>query len=73
MKVKVSISNKCNLCGLCVEACPTEVFKIVEKNIVVNEDSCIYCRGCEIICPEKAISLKLMTLSEIATLHKPLL
>lgn len=70
MKVTIRISSRCNLCGLCVEACPTDVFKIYESHVVVDEDNCIYCRGCEIICPEKAISLKPLSLDKIAKAYK---
>lgn len=58
MRVKVEVSNDCNLCGLCVETCPTNVFQIVNQKLTINEANCIYCRGCEAICPQKAIKLE---------------
>ncbi len=58
MKVKVKVSNNCNLCGLCEETCPANVFRIVNQKLIINENNCIYCRGCEAICPQKAIKLK---------------
>ncbi len=58
MRVKVKVNSNCNLCGLCEETCPTNVFQIVNQRLIINENNCIYCRGCEAICPQKAIKLK---------------
>ncbi len=59
MKVIVSINkNSCNLCGICVNACPTNVFIMNYEGILINSEKCIYCRGCEALCPKNAISLK---------------
>ncbi|GEM_PF-427498 len=59
MKVIVSVDEaSCNLCGTCVEICPTNVFAISEGRLRIESSRCIYCRGCEALCPKKAISLK---------------
>ena len=50
--------NKCVGCMTCVNFCPHGVYSINgKKPEVVNKESCIdMCRGCEKICPEKAIT-----------------
>ncbi|MEM1541238.1 MAG: 4Fe-4S binding protein [Ignisphaera sp.] len=52
--------SRCNLCKLCLNLCPTNVFKVDENinRIVVNDDSCISCYGCTILCPVDAISVE---------------
>jgi NAD-dependent dihydropyrimidine dehydrogenase PreA subunit len=44
---------------ICVEICPVSVFhnEKSEKPIVVNEESCIMCRTCEVNCPCQAIKI----------------
>lgn len=49
--------EKCNLCGLCVELCPSLVFKNESGKVVVNENLCIGCLGCIPLCPVKAIDV----------------
>ena len=52
----------CKGCGFCVEFCPTDALALsAEFNRkgyhppVVNEEDCIYCEVCELICPEFSI------------------
>jgi NAD-dependent dihydropyrimidine dehydrogenase PreA subunit len=52
---------KCTTCGACVNYCHVDALIFEEKNgkktTVVNPNRCIvFCRGCEPICPEGAIS-----------------
>jgi NAD-dependent dihydropyrimidine dehydrogenase PreA subunit len=44
---------------ICVEICPVSVFrnKRSEKPTIVNEESCIMCRTCEVNCPSQAIKI----------------
>ncbi len=55
MRVKIKVNNNCDLCGLCVECCPMSVFELKGGKLIVHEDNCIYCRGCEVICHVSAI------------------
>ncbi|MEM0015341.1 MAG: 4Fe-4S binding protein [Zestosphaera sp.] len=58
MRVSVNVEPSCNLCGLCVELCPACVFRIENGRLVREEGKCIYCRGCELLCPQKAIRIR---------------
>ena len=55
--------SKCNSCLLCVEICPVDCLALEgEKGkepdkFSINLGSCIYCSYCELICPEKAITM----------------
>lgn len=59
-RVVINIGPSCDLCGLCVDVCPTGVFKIEGGKLVVNEELCIYCKGCVALCPRKAISMSML-------------
>ena len=65
MKIKIE-ENLCKGCGFCIEVCPKKIFKesnhLNQKGYtqpeIVNPDTCIFCKNCELICPEMAISVK---------------
>ncbi len=50
--------SKCDLCGLCIEYCPTYVFSIKDNKLVVDLEKCIECYGCIPLCPKSAILIK---------------
>ncbi|MET1159709.1 MAG: 4Fe-4S binding protein [Thermoprotei archaeon] len=50
--------DKCNLCRLCIDYCPTRVFTIVDNKIVTYEDKCIECYACIPLCPRNAIEIE---------------
>jgi len=61
VEVKIDL-DKCSGCGICVDVCPTAVFKLLENenkktSKVVAEDQCFACRACEVKCPEQAIKV----------------
>ncbi len=65
-KPKVIIErNRCKGCELCVNYCPKEVLKMSEEindkgyffAEVVNQEACILCRFCGLICPDCAIEI----------------
>jgi NAD-dependent dihydropyrimidine dehydrogenase PreA subunit len=60
IKVNVRVSDDCILCGDCVRYCPGDVFEIVSGKLVIREEGCIYCKGCEPLCPVRAIKVEAM-------------
>ena len=48
--------NKCNLCGVCVSACPFGLMKMGDGQVVVD-DTCVLCGACENACPCDAIEI----------------
>jgi formate hydrogenlyase subunit 6/NADH:ubiquinone oxidoreductase subunit I len=51
-------TEKCTLCLLCVDYCPTRALKIKEGKPHINPKGCSYCGICEDICPASAIELE---------------
>jgi formate hydrogenlyase subunit 6/NADH:ubiquinone oxidoreductase subunit I len=49
---------KCDLCGKCKEACPSNAIDIDDNNISININyiMCMYCHQCISSCPKKALS-----------------
>ncbi len=48
--------KRCRGCGLCVEACPQEVFEVEKGKVVVKRPGdCAECYLCVEYCPEDAI------------------
>lgn len=56
MAVKADLA-KCNGCGDCVDACPTEALKVENEKIKVNEDECSDCGACVDTCEKGSLSL----------------
>ncbi|MEM4434799.1 MAG: DNA-directed RNA polymerase subunit D [Sulfolobales archaeon] len=55
---KVIISaDRCTMCGLCAEYCPTKAITIRAGEIVVDESKCTLCRQCVKVCGSEAIDL----------------
>jgi len=44
---------------ICMEICPVSIFRDgkSKKPTVVNEESCIMCRTCQVNCPNQAIKI----------------
>ncbi|MHA1380686.1 MAG: 4Fe-4S dicluster domain-containing protein [Candidatus Helarchaeota archaeon] len=65
MIIKIE-KNLCKGCGYCIEVCPKQIFQ--ESNNrnkkgymqpeIQNPETCIFCKKCELICPEMAITIE---------------
>jgi NAD-dependent dihydropyrimidine dehydrogenase PreA subunit len=48
--------NKCTGCGMCLEVCPHQVFKMNGRSAMIrNRDACMECGACRKNCPAEAI------------------
>jgi ferredoxin len=51
--------NKCTGCGMCLDVCPHEVFKMNSSHAIIrNRDACMECGACSRNCPFNAISVE---------------
>lgn len=58
-------TGRCKGCALCVEACPKHILRLSGKvNVsgypyieIFDEDNCIGCASCGIICPDGCITV----------------
>ena len=57
--------EKCDLCGVCVNQCPTKAIKIDKNKLVIDQISCIGCGVCVPVCPKGALDLKNTTESQL--------
>ncbi|MGQ9759131.1 MAG: DNA-directed RNA polymerase subunit D [Candidatus Methanomethylicaceae archaeon] len=54
----ISILENCDLCGICVKACPRRILEINDKRLrVTSAWDCSLCRVCEEVCPKSAIKV----------------
>jgi electron transfer flavoprotein alpha subunit len=47
--------EKCEGCGDCVDACPTEAISLVNNKAQISADDCSECFACVDACPTQAI------------------
>jgi NAD-dependent dihydropyrimidine dehydrogenase PreA subunit len=51
--------KKCTGCGICLDVCPHDVFKLNSKHVVIqNRDACMECGACSRNCAFGAISVE---------------
>ena len=51
--------ERCTGCGMCLEVCPHEVFKMNTGHVEIrNRDACMECGACRRNCPFDAISVQ---------------
>jgi len=53
----LAVSNDCNLCQLCAEACPVGAID-VENSRLIDQEKCITCCACIKNCPQHARTIK---------------
>lgn len=49
-------AKKCSLCGECEKICGFSSIIIMGRKVVTYPEMCHGCKGCELVCPEKAIT-----------------
>ena len=49
-------SNKCDYCGKCSKFCAYNALAVLPSDVLVFPELCHSCGGCEIVCPQHAIS-----------------
>jgi ferredoxin len=47
-------SEKCVLCGACMQACPVDAISLNDESLVTNKTLCLRCCACTRICPTGA-------------------
>jgi len=57
--VKPKITHaQCKTCGVCVESCPAEAMKIIDRKVRIDDTVCIRCFCCQELCPHGAIEAR---------------
>lgn len=51
-------TEKCELCGICVKACPPEAIRVQGGRLRFDYQRCIRCFCCRELCPHAALTLK---------------
>jgi uncharacterized protein (DUF362 family)/Pyruvate/2-oxoacid:ferredoxin oxidoreductase delta subunit len=52
------VEGKCELCGVCLRACPPDAIRITEGKLKFDYGRCIRCFCCRELCPHAALRLK---------------
>jgi NAD-dependent dihydropyrimidine dehydrogenase PreA subunit len=51
--------GRCTGCGMCLEVCPHEVFRMKGRHVVIRDrDACMECGACSLNCPAQALSVQ---------------
>ncbi len=50
--------SRCRGCGVCVESCPAQAAKIIDRRVRIDDTSCIRCFCCQELCPHGAVKVK---------------
>ena len=64
-EVAYLIPGRCDLCGICVDQCPTKAINKGKNEVIINPISCNGCGICIPICPKEALDLKNTTEGQI--------
>lgn len=47
----------CNNCGVCVKECIVGAISLVEKNVKIDHNKCLFCKECIMVCPTNALTM----------------
>lgn len=47
--------NTCDVCGTCVDTCPSDALALEDGALLIIEDNCIDCSQCVDECPNSAL------------------
>ncbi len=59
-------SDRCNGCGKCVDICRFNALTVIGTEVVVFPELCHSCKGCQLVCPERAVMADKRELGEIS-------
>ena len=62
--------EKCSLCGKCAEICQFKAIVVLGETVLPFHELCHSCRGCVLVCPEKAITESQRELGVIERGHR---
>jgi len=65
-------SFSCNLCGNCLDICPSNVFTLKKENLILNRENCDFCEKCVQECHKNALKLCGMTMTPNELLNEVL-
>ena len=57
--------DRCELCGVCVDACPAEAMTLADSAVTIDPARCISCFCCQELCPHGAISIQRSRVSRL--------
>lgn len=57
-EVAYVIQGRCDLCGICINQCPTKAIRKGKGEVVIDPISCVGCGLCVPLCPKEALDLK---------------
>jgi heterodisulfide reductase subunit A len=57
-EVAFLVPNRCDLCGICIDKCPTKAIDKGKSEVSIDPISCIGCGLCVPVCPKEALDLR---------------
>ena len=63
-----AVPAKCELCGICINACPPRAIQVSNGQLVFDYHACIRCFCCRELCPHGALEVKEGTLLKVSRL-----
>jgi heterodisulfide reductase subunit A len=57
-EVAFLVPGRCDLCGICIDQCPTKAIKKGKSEVTIDPISCVGCGVCIPMCPRDALDLK---------------